>query len=158
MLTVPVGAGADAFWADSRGLEVNRLLAELEDLVPPDATLAVAPEGIMLNYLSRRRDPTPYISLMPVEVLMFGETKMLESLREHPPDYAIRTDENMSDYGFEDFQITNDGYADLLGTWFADHYQLVGQVPEDDGGLLHGILLEYVRPEIPPAKSVEEQD
>lgn len=156
-LTVPVGKGADAFLADSRGREVNRWLAELENLTPSQATLAVAPEGIMVNYLSRRRDPTPYISMMPVEVLMFGETKMLEALREHPPEYAIITDENMNDYGFADFKITNDGYADLLGTWFADHYQLVGQVPKDDRGLLHGILLQYVQPEAPPAKSTGKQ-
>jgi hypothetical protein len=156
-LTVPIGSGADAFWADSRGNEVNRLLAELHSLAAPEATLAVVPEGIMLNYLSRRRDSTPYISLMPVEVLMFGETKMLEAFREAPPDYLIITDEDMADYGFENFKITNDGYADLLGTWFADHYQLVGQVPADDGGLLHGILLEYVQPEAPPAKSTGKQ-
>jgi hypothetical protein len=64
----------------------------------------------------------------------------------------------MNDYGFEDFKITNDGYADLLGTWLADHYQLIGQVPEDDGGLLHGILLEYVRPEARFIKPAGKQD
>ncbi len=124
-------------------------------MTPADATLAVAPEGVMLNYLSRRRNPTPYVSLMPVEVLMFGETNMLAAFRDQPPDYLIVTDEDISDYGFQNFKITNDGYADLLGIWFADHYRLFGEVPNVEG-LLHGILLEYVRPEPRPASSSDD--
>lgn len=153
-LTVPVGSGADAFWADSRGTEVSRLLTEVVTLTPRDATLAVAPEGIMLNYLSRRRNPTPYISLMPVEMLMFGETNMLAAFREQPPDYLIITDQDLLDYGVQNFKISDDGYADLLATWFADHYRLIGELPTP-AGLLHGILVEYVRPDPPPARSSE---
>jgi hypothetical protein len=151
-LTERVGSGADAFWADSRGEEINRLLAELEALAPPAATLAVVPEGIMLNYLTRRVDPTPYISLMPVEVLMFGETRILEAFLEHPPDYLILTDEDLADYGFQDFRSNTDGYADLLAVWMNDNYQLIGKVPATEGTLLRGLLLERIRPAEPPAK------
>jgi hypothetical protein len=151
-LTERVGSGADAFWADSRGEEINRLLAELETLAPPEATLAVVPEGIMLNYLTRRVDPTPFISLMPVEVLMFGETRILEAFLDHPPDYLILTDEDLADYGFQDFRSNTDGYADLLAVWMNDNYQLIGKVPATEGTLLRGLLLERIRPEEPPAK------
>ncbi len=41
--TVRVGTGADAFWADHRGHEMNRALADIASVVPPGATLAVRP-------------------------------------------------------------------------------------------------------------------
>ena len=100
---MPVGSGADAFVADSRAEEVNRILGELDELAPPTATLAAAPEGIMLNYLTRRRSSTPYITLMPVELLMFGEQEILESFRSQPPEFLVLTDEELNDYGFKYF-------------------------------------------------------
>jgi len=38
---------------------VETALVLVEKNVPPDATLAVLPEGAMINYLSRRVNPTP---------------------------------------------------------------------------------------------------
>ena len=34
-------------------------LSWIQNNVPPNATLAVLPEGAMINYLSRRVNPTP---------------------------------------------------------------------------------------------------
>ena len=52
----------------------------------------------MLNYLARRVNPTPYCSLMPVEVVMFGEDQILEAFQRHPPDYFLLTNEGADVY------------------------------------------------------------
>jgi 4-amino-4-deoxy-L-arabinose transferase-like glycosyltransferase len=134
---VLVGSGGDSMWVDDRGREVNRALGEMRQLVPEGATLAVIPEGIMLNYLSRRVNPTPYVSLMPVEVLMFGEERILEAFQEHPPDYVVATDGPTSEYGFAGFGA----YAEQLARFFKTDYVVLGRGPVQDGSQLHAVLL-----------------
>jgi hypothetical protein len=140
MMTLRVGSGGDALWTDPRGQEVNRILDELARIAPADATLAVAPEGIMLNYLTRRVNPTPYITLMPVEVIMFGEQRILDAFQRSPPDYLVMTDESTSDYGFPNF---GDGYAVSLFNWMRANYQAIGQPPSDAPAMLHAVLLVH---------------
>ncbi|HEY1601007.1 MAG TPA: hypothetical protein VGG64_15495 [Pirellulales bacterium] len=137
ILSVQVGSGADAFWADARGNEVNRILEEIDDLAPVDATLAVAPEGIMLNYLSRRVNPTPYVTLMPVEVMMFGEQRILEAFQQHPPDFLVLSDQEMKVYGFHYF---GQGYTEQLFQWLYSHYHRFGKEPVPAPGSLRAIL------------------
>ncbi|NQT87245.1 glycosyltransferase family 39 protein, partial [bacterium] len=85
--TVVVGAGPDRFVADAgRALAVNQALALLEEWVGEDQTFVVFPEGVMLNFLTRRRSPTRYIKFVPPEMLMFGEAAMLEAFQANPPD------------------------------------------------------------------------
>jgi hypothetical protein len=134
---VPVGSGADALWTDSRGLEVNRVMDDIRRLAPDDATLAVIPEGIMLNYLLRRTNPTPYISLMPVEVLMFGEERILDAWRQRPPDFVVLTDQSTSDYGFASFG----DYAGRLANFLRSNYAVVARGPRD-GGPWHALLMK----------------
>ena len=64
---------SDAFIGDARVAYVNRALEYLRERMAPDETLAVLPEGVMLNYLLRRRAPTPYINYMPPELRLYGE-------------------------------------------------------------------------------------
>jgi len=64
----PVSTGGDAFLADGRGVAVNIVLDKIAKRLHAHDTLAVFPEGVMLNYLARRVNPTPYITLMPPEL------------------------------------------------------------------------------------------
>ena len=137
-MTVRVGSGGDAMWTDSRGREVNRVLGELARHDQSNATLAVAPEGIILNYLTRRVNPTPYITLMPVEVIMFGEERILQAFERRPPDYLILTDESTSDYGFTRF---GSGYAEELFAWMKANYQVIGQPPSRKPQMIHAVLM-----------------
>jgi hypothetical protein len=122
-----VGSRGDEFRADPiktgdpRGRAVNVMLRELNSL-PRGATLAVLPEGVMLNYLARRENPTPYISFMPPEVLMFRQSEVLAALRAHPPDYVVINGySNPHEYGFEAF----DAYAGQIMTWVRETYENV---------------------------------
>ena len=55
----------------------------------PGETLAVLPEGVMLNYLTRRNAPTRFITWMPPEVIFYGEANMLDALRTAPPAWVL---------------------------------------------------------------------
>jgi 4-amino-4-deoxy-L-arabinose transferase-like glycosyltransferase len=118
-----VAAGADRFhWLDARGAAVNRMLSRLSEL-PSGATLVVVPEGIMLNYLSRRVNPTRYINFMPPELVMFGQDQIVAQLAEHPPDYVIVvSNSDPASYGYD--SPAADYRARIL-PWIAANYDAV---------------------------------
>ncbi len=123
--TCKVSSGADTIVADGRGYFVNILLEHIAQHVKPDETLAVFPEGVMVNYLCRRVNPTPYINFMPPELIMFGEDKMLTSFQEHRPDYIALVHKDTVEYGFEFF---GRDYGQHLYKWIMNNYKPVYQI------------------------------
>lgn len=139
-----VGSDGDAFRADARGRLVNEALAALATMAAPGATLAVLPEGVMLNYLARRANPTPYVTFMPLELLIFGEDKVVASFDRAPPDWVILVHKDTSEYGFPLFGID---YGVRLGGWVRERYEPVrrfGQQPLVPGTVF-GIQLMWRR-------------
>jgi len=134
-----VSTGGDAFLADGRGLFVNKALEALRLHARPDQTLAVFPEGVMINYLSRHVNPTPYIVFIPVEIALFGEDRMVASLEAHPPDYVMVVHRETSEYGVRSF---GRDYARNIYAWIVANYRpitLIGAPPFQSGRF--GILL-----------------
>lgn len=127
--TVPVSRGADLLLAGGpgRARAVNRLLHEIDARVGARETLAVLPEGVMLNYLTRRVNPTGYLNFMPPELLMFGESAMLEAFREHPPDFIVLAHRPTREYGLPFFGID---YGQTLHRWIAGAYHPIAQIGE----------------------------
>jgi hypothetical protein len=115
--TITVGTGADAFYTDLRGQSVNEILEEL----PKDKTLAVVPQGAMINFLARRENPTPFVVLMPPEVIMFGDDAMLDAYKNHPPDLLLILGMDLGEYGYKSFPQ----YAPKLGAWIDGNYTTV---------------------------------
>lgn len=120
-----VGTGTDRFYADARGEAVNTMLAVLEKQAPAGATLAVFPEGVMLNYLARRKNPTPYTNFMPPEMIVFHEAKMLAAFRADPPDFVILVHKDTSEYGPRFF---GQDYGVALFNWIRENYHPISQV------------------------------
>jgi hypothetical protein len=120
-----LGSGGDAFFSDAATAAViSVVLSELEDR-PAQETLAVLPEGVMLNYLARRRNPTGHVNFMPPELLIFGEAEILAAFREDPPDWIALTHKDTREYGVGFF---GRGYGRDLYAWVRDHYEPVKQV------------------------------
>ncbi len=115
----PVGRGPDQILADERGLEVREALDVIGATVAPDQTLAVLPEGAMVNYMARRKSSVPFITLMPPELLIFGETTILRSLAASPPDYVALVHKDTSEYGVPLF---GHDYGELIMNWIRAHY------------------------------------
>jgi len=123
--TFPVGRGPDAFRAGPVGFLVNRLVEELERVVPREATMAVLPEGVMINYLVRRVTPVRFVNFLPPELAMFGEDRMLEELRARPPDYVVLVGRTTEEYGLPRFGVD---YGRALRAWIASGYRREGLV------------------------------
>jgi hypothetical protein len=116
-----VGSGADAIRADARGPLVEQTLVALRARVKPDDTLAVLPEGVMLNYWLRAKTPARYINYMPPELLMFGEDAMLADFEARPPRWIVLAHKSTSEYGLPFF---GRDYGQRLFAWIDAHYAI----------------------------------
>jgi hypothetical protein len=119
-----VADGADAFYADRIGLFANEIVREIRARTAPDATLLVAPQGVMLNYLARRRNPTPYYAYDRTSRVLWGDDAIVDSLEAHPPDWIVVFDRGGAEAGSPVFgrDVFQRGYG-----WIMEHYRPVRQ-------------------------------
>lgn len=156
-LTVPVGSGADQFWADvPRAVPLNNAILAAEKFVPAGKTLACFPEGIVINYLSRRVTATRFVNFNPPDLLLFGQEKMLGALEANPPDYIFIVHKDTSEFGEKYF---GRDYGQEIGAWIHAHYQGedlpmldLGAQPLEDRGF--GIRLMVPRPPPSPRRLI----
>lgn len=119
---LPMSDGADRiFTYDPQvydaGVTMAATLDWLQDNTRSDASLLVLPEGVILNYLARRANPTPYINFMPIELALYGEDAIVAALEADPPDYIVLAHKNTQEYGVGFFGNTNDGYGRGIVEW-----------------------------------------
>lgn len=120
-LTVSVGTGPDQFWADAeRGPCVNNAVLAARQIIPANKTLACFPEGIVINYLSRLRTPTPYVNFNPPDLLLFGENRMVTALKSAPPDFVFLVHKDTSEFGEKFF---GRDYGQKIFAWIQANYQ-----------------------------------
>jgi hypothetical protein len=129
--TYPVGAGRDAFLGEreGRGEIVQLVLNELRQKAAPGAQMLVLPEGVTLNYLTRRPSPSMHFNFMPPEFAMFGEDAMLQDIQRRPPEWVVVAERRTTEYGFDHF---GRHYGVRLMDWIRANYTsaaLVGQLP-----------------------------
>jgi hypothetical protein len=137
--TVPVGQDGDLIMAfppalNPAGPVTAAALKEIDKNMLSGATFVVLPEGVMLNYLARRVNPTPYINFMMIEMLAFGEDTMLASLRQHPPDFVILVHKDTSEFGVGLFG-KDERYGQKIMEWVNAEYApvaLFGAEPLQD--------------------------
>ena len=127
MKNLTVGTGADRFTSfdaetEPVGIGVADALRLIDADVPDHATLVVLPEGIMLNYLSRRRSTVPYINFMPPELMAFGEPTIIAALQASPPDYIVVAHKDASEYGVGNFGTDPRNGQRLMG-WVNHNYR-----------------------------------
>lgn len=135
--TVAVGNGGDEIitYRSAETAEINAALAWAGQNMAPGATLAVLPEGVTLNYLARRANPTPCLFWDPNVMAMFGHSKMTTAFENKAPDYIFIVQQNMSEFGMGNFG-SSPGFGLGLMRWIQDHYQtqvLFGDDPLQNG-------------------------
>jgi hypothetical protein len=133
--TLPVASGADAMVAFNPHFRpvdeiVANALSWVETNVPPSATLAVLPQGAILNYLSRHPNPCGYVAWNPPEVAAFGQQKMTDAFIAHSPDYVIELFVNYGEYG-ETYFGQQQRFGLEAQQWIDAHYQLVSLLGHD---------------------------
>ena len=108
---------------------VNEATAEIKARVEQKQTLVVLPEGVMLNYLTRRVNSTRHSNFMPDGMLIFGEDEILQTLRDHPPDFIMIVHKDTADFGLPFF---GQDYGESIYAWVQDGYEevwLIGNRP-----------------------------
>ena len=131
-----VGDGPDRIYTPAPiqnplGDSIQKTLVWLRESTSPTNTLAVLPEGAMVNYLARRINPTPYTVFCPPEVQAYGESNMAAAFAQNSPDYILLVHRNSSEYGVKLFG-QEPGYGCDLMHWIRTHYSplwLLGQMP-----------------------------
>ena len=121
----PVGAGRDLHYANARGPYVAAAMDGLARLEPGDGTLAVLPEGVMINYLLRRKTSLPYLTMLPSDVATFGEDELLAALQRAPPDYVALVHRDTSEMGPRFF---GRDYGQRTLAWIGERYVSAGGV------------------------------
>jgi hypothetical protein len=116
---VVIGEGLDALRFDRRGTALREVLDELRTHTTPAETLLVIPEGPMLNYLARMRNPTPYPGLMPIEMLKFDPDRVFAAIRRSPPDWLVAAQVPTEAFGSRSFQRD---YGRHIWRWVEAHY------------------------------------
>ncbi len=120
--TCAVGEDANSFLADDRGCAVEAVRGELLERARPGQTLAVLPEGALLNFLTGLREPTRFITLMPTEAAVWGEETITEEFRKQPPDWVVLIHKDTSEFGARFF---GRDYLTGLGALVASRYEPV---------------------------------
>jgi hypothetical protein len=103
-----VGSGGDRIITydsriDPRGPIIANAIAWINTNLDKNETFIALPEGTMLNYLTRRDNPTPYASITYLEMQIFNEDTILNSFKKNAPDYFVFVHNNPAEYGVRFF-------------------------------------------------------
>ncbi len=119
--STPVGSDGDRFLATGAAGVVNALLEDIRIRTRADETLAVLPEGVMINYLARRVNPTGHVNFMPPEFAIFGEAPILQAFQANPPDWIVLVSRPVDEYGMRGFGLD---FGVGLSEWVEQNYAL----------------------------------
>ena len=129
-----IGQGKDHFFSYNANQNVKAsmiqdAIRELRKKTTDTSTLLVLPEGVTMNYLLRKPNPTPYYLLTPWEFeAIGGEAKILLTIREHVPDFIAVLNINMKDHGRNYFG--EPGYGKEIMEWITENYILFKQLKQ----------------------------
>jgi hypothetical protein len=128
--SLAIGKGGDLFYADpnhdDRSLPIERTLDYLQRIMRDDETLAVLPEGVILNYLLRKRNPTPFLIFNPWELDVHGgEERVSGALIDAAPDYMVIVTLDLSVFGRGQFGSPQ--YGGRIHEFLEDRYEIVGR-------------------------------
>ena len=129
--TLPLGEGADRIVIlpssfDPRGPILNQFLEWARQEMAPNATVAVLPEGVSLNFLSRHASSVRYVNYSPFEFVAYGEPAIRSEFQTHPPDYVVLVDRDMAEFEMAHFGIK--GYGAELVEWVHQAYEPIFRI------------------------------
>jgi hypothetical protein len=134
--TFQVGNGHDAILTFSgktnpTGPALQSALEWMDKNVPRQATLAVLPEGAIVNFLSRKQNPARYLAWDPAQIAGYGQEQMTATFQNHSPDYVMLIHRDSFDYGVKYFGQEQKFGLGLM-QWIDANYEpvcLIGNEP-----------------------------
>lgn len=100
-------------------LASNELISYIEKNTKKTDTVAIFPEGAMINFITERQADNFYTSLIPLYVESFGEQNIIDHFKKTKPEYIVFNNWDTSDYYFHN--ICND-YAIGFCNFVAANY------------------------------------
>lgn len=144
---IVVGTGDDRIIASERGVngvEARNMKVAVDWIarnIPTNATLAVLPEGTLINFLTRRFNPSPDLDWNPTMFPFFSQDRMTAAMEKARPDYVCVVEWTSFDFGVGYFG-QDGGYGTDLMRWIKANYTpvfLTGSEPLKNG--LFGIKI-----------------
>ena len=123
---------------------LNQTIKKINDTLKPDNTLLVIPEGIIINYLTRKTDPMRETEITPPAFEMWGKKVLLQHFINAKPDYVLFVNRDTSEFGLP--QFGND-YGQAIMKKLISKYQpiwLLGTNPDPEKNFIF-ILLKRKR-------------
>lgn len=132
--TYPVGSGYDRIVdfdpsIKPRAPVVSQALDYIRAEIGTGEGLPVLPDGIMLNYLTRHKNPVKLITFNPLHSSLIGEDTFLGYLKDAQPSYIVLVERDMSLIGARYF---GQDYAQESFRWIQRNYfvqKQFGEVP-----------------------------
>lgn len=128
MKTSSIGEGADRFYVFDRKVEpTGEIVGALVNALKKDASarsLLVLPEGTMINYLARLRNPQPFF------FYAIPGPGFAQFVAANPPDRVIFISRDLREYGIERYGAEPGPVAELRA-WLAQNYRQIGHVGGD---------------------------
>jgi len=142
--TLEVGSGEDVIVAwdakvSDRGSRVRATLESIGKTLNDGDTFVVFPEGVMLNYLVRKQNPSAYIDFTPHLIAGLGEEQMLDSVRRGEPDWVILLESDTTAFGAQYFGVD---YAHKLMGWVKENYAPVARLAVAGDREAFGVILK----------------
>lgn len=103
--------------------EANTLVQYIIKNIPQGAKIVTMPEGALINFMTGRRTDDMYYYLIPVNVQLFGEDKIIRDFRKNPPEYFLLN--SLPYYCFNTSNICQ--YAPGICNFIEENYQPVAK-------------------------------
>jgi hypothetical protein len=125
----------------NEGPVIDETLKKINETIKPNENFLVIPEGILLNYLTRRESPSPYTSFLLGDLVMHHEEKMVEKLSRRLPDYVILIDRGVGEWGFKKFGVDT---GTKISGWVIKNYIpicTIGNIPFQGSYPCNGVII-----------------
>ena len=104
----------------------NEFIKFLKQNTQEDSSVIVVPEGAMINFLSERKSDGFYYYLIPVNVQIFGEDKIVSDFSKNMPDYFV-----MSNIPYTPYNVgTFCDYAPKICGFIKENYTPAAKVKD----------------------------
>ena len=116
-------------------------LKKINETIKPDENFLVIPEGILLNYLTRRESPSPHTSFLLGDLVMHSEEKIVQRLTRKLPDYVILVDRGVGEWGFKKFGVDTGA---KISAWVIKNYvpiYFIGIIPFQGPHSCNGVII-----------------
>ena len=115
----------------------NQFIKYIKENTPKDSKIVAVPEGSIINFLTNRKSDDFYYYLIPVNVEIFGEDKIVSDFSKNMPDYFIINNVPYTPFHTGDFcqfapktcQFIKENYTPVIKTNDAIEFVLYQKKP-----------------------------